>query len=218
MRRAVSIVNGKTVTGPCGRIAFLQDREGIIPRVQTKLYKRRKEVKKEMKSAEGLDYEIKDAYQLALKLVMNSMYGLLGAKQGYLPERRIASSITCTGRMLIEWSRICAENEPTGLTVWGGDTDSIFVHAPPGTRESARDYHEFWDDLANRITATYGHEALVLEYEKMYMGSPDASLGCSSRRKDTQVSNGTPGRRRANWCTPGSNANAEISANTSEKR
>lgn len=157
-------------------IGFMQDHEGLIPRVQTKLFWKRKAVKKQMKTSEGLEYEILDAYQLALKLVMNSMYGLLGAKQGYLPEKRIASAITCSGRMLIEWSRLYTETHEAGLSVWGGDTDSIFVHAPKGTRTSPNDYHVFWQKLAQDITATYGHEALVLEYEKMYLGAP----GCLS--------------------------------------
>lgn len=173
IRRVTSIRDAETHFDTIG---FVQDHDGLIPRVQTKLYRKRKAVKKRMKTAEGLEYEILDAYQLALKLVMNSMYGLLGAKQGYLPEKRIASAITCSGRMLIEWSRLHAEKHEAGLSVWGGDTDSIFVHAPAGTRETPKQYHAFWDELAREITATYGHEALVLEYEKMYLGAP----GCLS--------------------------------------
>ena len=173
LRRALSIKDECVINGPCGTTAFRQDVEGLIPRVQTTLYTKRKAVKKKMKSASGLEYEILDAYQLALKLVMNSMYGLLGAKKGYLPEVRIASAITCVGRMLIEWSRICAEKHPKNLSVWGGDTDSIFVHAPAGTCDGPEEYHAFWEKLANDITATYGHSALVLEYEKMYLGEPE---------------------------------------------
>jgi len=172
IRRALSIKDGVVVNGSCGQMGFVQNKEGLIPRVQGMLYTKRKAVKREMKDATGLDYEILDAYQLALKLVMNSMYGLLGAKKGYLPDVRIASSITCVGRMLIEWSRMLAERHPSDLSVWGGDTDSIFVHAPAGTCASAAEYHEFWDTLARQITQTYGHPALVLEYEKMYMGHP----------------------------------------------
>lgn len=176
IRRALSIENGVVLNGSCGQMAFVQNKEGLIPRVQGMLYTKRKAVKREMKEASGLAYEILDAYQLALKLVMNSMYGLLGAKQGYLPDVRIASSITCVGRMLIEWSRTLAEKHPKDLSVWGGDTDSIFVHAPGGTCRDAGEYHLFWDKLARQITETYGHPALVLEYEKMYMGEP----GCLS--------------------------------------
>ena len=89
-----------------GEIGFDQTDVGLIPRVEEKLYLKRKEVKAEMKKTTGDAYDVLDAYQLALKLVMNSMYGLLGAKVGYLPDVRLAEFITGSGRMLIEWTRV----------------------------------------------------------------------------------------------------------------
>ena len=157
-----------------GELAFDQTREGLIPRVESKLYQKRKEVKAQMKHECGDAYDILDAYQLALKLVMNSMYGLLGAKVGYMPDVRLAEFITGTGRMFIEWTRVEVEKHPH-LHVCGGDTDSVFVRCERGTR-TPEEWHTYWDALAGDITATYGHPAMNLEYEKMYLGA----RGCLS--------------------------------------
>ena len=170
-KRYHSIRNGTVFPG---ELAFDQTREGLVPRVEGKLYRKRKEVKARMKEAEGDAYDVLDAYQLALKLVMNSMYGLLGAKVGYMPDVRLAEFITGTGRMFIEWTRVEVEKHPD-LTVCGGDTDSVFVRCKRGERTPA-EWHAYWDALAEGITATYGHPAMNLEYEKMYLGAP----GCLS--------------------------------------
>jgi len=179
IRRYHSIKDG-IVHG--GEIGFDQTTQGLVPRVEAKLYQKRKEVKREMKGATGEEYDILNAYQLALKLVMNSMYGLLGAKVGYMPDVRLAEFITGTGRMFIEWTRVQVERE-TGLSVCGGDTDSVFVKynraEPPSDSPSSTggrsvsDWHAYWEVLAANITATYGHPAMNLEYEKMYLGEPN---------------------------------------------
>tara|TARA_B110000211_G_scaffold155642_2_gene176495 strand:+ start:1019 stop:3577 length:2559 start_codon:yes stop_codon:yes gene_type:complete len=203
IRRALSIHDGQTMNGNCGEIAFTQDKAGLIPTVQQHLYTERKAIKRKMKELESktsYEYNTLDAYQLALKLVMNSMYGLLGAKQGYLPNVLIASAITCIGRALIEWSRICANRHPSGLAVWGGDTDSIFVHAPANTCSSIQEYHEFWDTVAEEITGTYGHPALILEYEKMYTSEYAGSLSFIVIAK----------KRYAGWCFPAGEAHGKL--------
>ena len=82
-------------------VSFLtkETRQGVLPRILAKLYSQRKEVKKEMKAAYGTPQEaILDGVQLALKVVMNSIYGFTGAKKGYLPEPDIAESVTKYGR------------------------------------------------------------------------------------------------------------------------
>jgi DNA polymerase delta subunit 1 len=169
VRRGYSIKDGILYGDTLG---FTQQEEGIVPRVEAKLYAKRKEVKAKMKESYC---PILDAYQLALKLVMNSMYGLLGAKQGYLPDVELAEFITGMGRMFIEWTRIRVERIPH-LHVCGGDTDSVFVMYVNSPDWTAIKYHEYWDTIAKDITATYGHEAMNLEYEKMYRGEP----GCLS--------------------------------------
>ena len=61
----------------------------------------RRAVKKEMKAHYGTPYYgVLNGRQLALKVTANSVYGFTGAQKGYLPEPRIASSVTKYGRGL----------------------------------------------------------------------------------------------------------------------
>ena len=58
-------------------------RQGILPLMLATMYNERKGVKKEMKKHYGTDdYAVLDGKQLALKVVMNSVYGFTGAKKG----------------------------------------------------------------------------------------------------------------------------------------
>ena len=82
-------------------VSFLtkDTRPGVLPRILAKLYSQRKEVKKQMKAAYGTPEEaVLNGVQMAIKVVMNSIYGFTGAKKGYLPEPRIAESVTLYGR------------------------------------------------------------------------------------------------------------------------
>lgn len=82
-------------------VSFLtkETRPGVLPRILAKLYSQRKQVKKEMKAKAGTpDESILNGVQLAIKIVMNSIYGFTGARKGYLPEPRIAESVTLYGR------------------------------------------------------------------------------------------------------------------------
>lgn len=82
-------------------VSFLtkETRPGVLPRILAKLYSQRKEVKKQMKAAYSTPEEaVLNGVQMAIKVVMNSIYGFTGAKKGYLPEPRIAESVTLYGR------------------------------------------------------------------------------------------------------------------------
>ncbi|MBC7171904.1 MAG: DNA polymerase II, partial [Polyangiaceae bacterium] len=63
--------------------------------------------------------------QRAIKILMNSLYGVLGASGCRFFDPRIASSITLRGHEIIERSRSLFEAR--GLRVIYGDTDSLFV-------------------------------------------------------------------------------------------
>jgi len=109
---------------------FVQNIQGILPRILDKLWKQRKAVKKLMKKAnkdnnatlEG----IYNAEQLAIKVSMNSVYGFTGATNGFLPMKPIASSVTAKGRYLIEITKNHCENTFECDVVYG-DTDSCYV-------------------------------------------------------------------------------------------
>ncbi len=71
----------------------------------------------------------------AIKILMNSFYGVLGTPGCRFFDPRLASSITRRGHEVIRQSVDFVEAR--GLRVIYGDTDSIFVHAGEAERETA---------------------------------------------------------------------------------
>jgi DNA polymerase-2 len=66
----------------------------------------------------------------AIKIIMNSFYGVLGSNGCRFHDHRLASSITRRGHEIIQTSRQLIEEE--NLQVIYGDTDSLFVLLSPG--------------------------------------------------------------------------------------
>jgi len=64
-------------------------------------------------------------FQHAIKIIMNSMYGVLGSKGCRFHDTRLASSITLRGHQIMKETRDFIEQ--TGEQVIYGDTDSTFV-------------------------------------------------------------------------------------------
>jgi DNA polymerase-2 len=92
-----------------------------------------------------------DALQRAIKILMNSFYGVLGSPGCRFYDMRLASSITRRGHEIIERSRRFFQER--GLAVLYGDTDSLFVSVSEALDEAAcRDrgeqlaqaINEFW--------------------------------------------------------------------------
>jgi DNA polymerase-2 len=70
------------------------------------------------------------ALSRAIKILMNSFYGVLGTPGCRFYDPRLPTSITRRGHMVIERARSFFEER--GLPVIYGDTDSLFVHAASG--------------------------------------------------------------------------------------
>ncbi|MEO8796254.1 MAG: DNA polymerase domain-containing protein, partial [Polyangiaceae bacterium] len=78
-----------------------------------------------------------EALSRAIKIVMNSFYGVLGTPGCRFFDARLPTSITRRGHAVIERARRFFEDR--GLVVLYGDTDSLFVHlAGEPTEEDAR--------------------------------------------------------------------------------
>ena len=67
-----------------------------------------------------------NAFQHAIKIIMNSMYGVLGSAGCRFHDTRLASSITLRGHQIMQ--KTAAFIEQKGHCVIYGDTDSTFVH------------------------------------------------------------------------------------------
>ena len=105
--------------------------QGVVPALLDDLAKFRKLAKKHMAEAKrnGDDFKeaLYDAQQRSFKVVMNSVYGFLGASKGFIPCVPIAASVTATGRKMIEHTAKRAVELLPGSEVIYGDTDSVMV-------------------------------------------------------------------------------------------
>jgi DNA polymerase-2 len=108
----------------------------------------------------------------AIKIMMNAMFGVLGAASCRFFDPAIANAITGFGQQTLAWTRDAFEER--GMRVLYGDTDSVFVKleaagggAPDGL--AADLLHRVGEAIASRVREQYGVEPrLVLELECVY--------------------------------------------------
>ena len=110
----------------------------------------------------------------AVKILMNSFYGVLGADGCRFRNPALTSSITRRGHWIITRSRDWIEDQ--GLRVIYGDTDSLFVLLGPGVDEAgarhrgaalATGLNRWWEQ---RIREEFGLESrLEIEFETHYL-------------------------------------------------
>jgi DNA polymerase-2 len=136
---------------------------GILPRMLDELFPRREAAKR---AGDGVASN-------AIKILMNSFYGVLGAPSCRFYNTALVNSITGTGRELLLWSK--AWFETAGFRVLYGDTDSLFVDSGGEDPEAAR---ERGGELAAALNAELGRyiedrwrvaSRLELEFEKLYL-------------------------------------------------
>jgi DNA polymerase-2 len=135
----------------------------ILPRMLDELFPRREAAKKAGDAVASN----------AIKILMNSFYGVLGAAACRFYNPALVNAITGTGRELLLWSK--AWFEAAGFEVLYGDTDSLFVASRADDPDLARARGR---DLAVALNAELGlHIAdrwrtasrLELEFEKLYL-------------------------------------------------
>ncbi|HXV74789.1 MAG TPA: DNA polymerase II, partial [Candidatus Polarisedimenticolaceae bacterium] len=109
----------------------------------------------------------------AIKILMNSFYGVLGTSACRFASAALANAVTGFGRELLLWAKACVERD--GQRVIYGDTDSLFVLA--GTDDAAR-ARAIADRLAERINGELARfvadnyrvdSRLRIEFERLYL-------------------------------------------------
>lgn len=111
------------------KFSFYKTIEGVIPVIIKSLLDKRAQAKKQMKVAQGLEYSVLNARQLALKISANSMYGFFGVSVGYLPFMPAAMTITYLGRQNVLKAADLITRLYGGELVYG-DTDSVYATFP----------------------------------------------------------------------------------------
>jgi DNA polymerase-2 len=109
----------------------------------------------------------------AIKILMNSFYGVLGTPACRFYDPRLANAITGFGREVLLWCK--GRLEDGGRRVLYGDTDSLFVLSGEDDPVAARRSGEEWArtlnrDLAEHIRRTWLVESrLELRFERLYL-------------------------------------------------
>ena len=135
-----------------------QVREGLVPRLLEDLMAQRDEHKALMKDAKDDSIRMfHDQMQSAVKILMNTFYGVFASAFYRFTHQDIGSAITAWARSNIK--KIIHALEEEGHPVVYSDTDSVFVSAPEEGKDSLV---KFGHELANRFTK----EGAELEFEK----------------------------------------------------
>lgn len=107
----------------------------------------------------------------AIKILMNSFYGVLGTPACRFYNPTLANSITGTGKELLLWSKRWFED--AGFAVLYGDTDSLFVDSALPEEDAATRGAQLAmmlnEALAHHVRERWGVESrLELQLEKLY--------------------------------------------------
>lgn len=162
--------------------------QGKIPELLILLKQERNKAKKKMKAFVETDpsYTYYDGLQNSIKVIMNSLYGMLGLRKGSIFDGGyvLAALTTQRGRELIDmvkekcerdfWTApggtygLSLENRPEDaipLTAVYGDTDSVFLQMKFLTVHQTFEFSNKIEDYFSMVLA----KPHVLEYEKAYL-------------------------------------------------
>jgi DNA polymerase-2 len=114
-----------------------------------------------------------DVASNAIKILMNSFYGVLGTPACRFFNPALANSITGTGREILLWSKQWFET--AGFKVLYGDTDSLFVQSGDDDARRAQAQGKQLAAALNKEIAAYIEtrwrvpSRLELKFEKLYL-------------------------------------------------
>ena len=158
---------------------FRADEPGILPELVARLWEERGKARKEG-DAVGAQ---------ATKILMNSLFGVLGASACRLFSPAVANAITIAGQHVIRLA--AAAVEQAGHRVIYGDTDSLFVDAcEPDPVQAAKRADSLRETIgahvADALRTEFGVRSwLELEFEKVYarFWMPEVRGGASGSKK-----------------------------------
>ena len=143
--------------------AAFSRRKGILSEILDELMPRREEARRAGDAVKSH----------AIKILMNSFYGVLGTPACRFYDPRLANAITGFGRELLLWCQ--ARIEAEGRRVLYGDTDSLFVESGEADADAARAFGETLAASLNRDLAPHIAERwrvtsrLELVFDRLYL-------------------------------------------------
>ncbi|MDH5020685.1 DNA-directed DNA polymerase [Halobacterium rubrum] len=167
--------DGETYQTPTG-VHFRKEPDGIIREMVDELLTEREDKKalRDDHDPDSEDYERYDRQQAAVKVIMNSLYGVFGWDRFRLYDRAMSAGVTSTNREVISFTEEAAED--FGYEVAYGDTDSVMLELGGGMTKEEAIEESF--DIEDHINAAYDEFAseqlnaddhrFQIEFEKLY--------------------------------------------------
>jgi DNA polymerase II len=142
--------------------AFFKNQEGILPEIIQKLFEARERAKKEKRELSSY----------AIKIIMNSFFGILASPNSRYFNMEIANSITEFGQEIIKLT--ARKIEEKGFEVTYGDTDSIFVETNCDKSKAEQlgkslpfEINKFYKEYIEKEYARKSY--LELEFDKLFL-------------------------------------------------
>jgi DNA polymerase elongation subunit (family B) len=167
-------------------IHFRKDERGVIPRIIDGLYAERSAVKKEMLDTKSqvekgvVNRKLADkaitklnTTQMAIKIMMNSLYGAFGNRWFRYYDARVAEAITLTGQLAIRWAEKTVNDYMNSLLgtdddyVIAIDTDSVYINFGPMVEKMGIEDKAKAVSVLNEIAEKKFEPVLQESYERM---------------------------------------------------
>ncbi|MFW6448490.1 MAG: DNA-directed DNA polymerase [Halobacteriota archaeon] len=170
-----STYEGETHRAPNG-IHFRKEPDGIIRSLVSELLEERDSLKvnRDTYRPDSEEFERLDRQQQSVKVIMNSLYGVLGWVRFRLYDQQMGAAVTATGREVIQHTKRVVED--VNKTVIYGDTDSAMLSISDSS--SVADAIDIGFELEGTINASYDEFAqenldadehyFEIEFEKLY--------------------------------------------------
>jgi DNA polymerase I len=182
-----------TTRAPSGATFLAPEvRRGIIPELLEELMQRRDEFRRRSRAAPTpAEAEYYEGLQQAVKILMNSFYGVLASSFYRFTNKEIGAAITAYAREQI--TTIIRELERSGHEVVYSDTDSVFVRSPEPSLEGTRNFGE---SIAKRFTVAGTTFEFQSVYEALFShGAKKRYVGRTVWPKEELVIRGYESRR-----------------------
>lgn len=157
-------------------VRFSNNEDAIVVEIIDELLETRQKYKdlRDEHPPNSKQYAIYDRKQTAVKVVMNTLYGVMGWDRFRLYDEDVGSAVTAVGREVIRFTEKVVEE--MGYEVTYGDTDSVMIELGPDvTVEEAKEVafeleeqiNERYDDFAKEELNADEH-FFDIEFEKLY--------------------------------------------------
>ena len=148
------------IAAPSGARFMSKDRRvGLLPTILSGLMDQRDDIKKRMKrTSDTHEYHYLDGLQAAVKVLMNTFYGVFASSFYRFTDKSIGAAITSFARANVKG--IIDEVGREGINVIYSDTDSVFMQSPAHDLDGSVG---FGTKMAERFSKDGG----TLEFEKI---------------------------------------------------